>query len=194
MSSTYRVEEVETDAGAFVEVYDSEVIDERNPVMFLSVNNAVALSEELLGEIMSNSDKSGEKSGQRVGQFEIDDAYMCVNCTTLRYGDPQGACPVCETQDVAVLDLNLPSRETVEKQIDQGETGRNRVQCEQCGRRHPPGSGNDTHGRDQIECNCGNYIVECAYCDRYVSVMTSASGPDGKPVHKHCFKKEDYNE
>lgn len=119
--------------------------------------------------------------GRIVKQFEINDAYMCVNCTTMRWGDPQGACPSCGTQDVAVLELDGSSR---------GDG----VVCDACGRRHDTDDADVvTHvgGRSQIPCECGNYLVECAYCDRYVSVMASASGPGGKPVHKECFKKED---
>jgi len=67
----------------------------------------------------------------------------------------------------------------------------NFLQCEQCGRRHSRDEAEDAGGRGQIECECGNYIVECAHCERFVSVMASASGPGGKPVHKHCFQKEE---
>jgi len=62
------------------------------------------------------------------------------------------------------------------------------VQCGQCGRRHDADDAQKAGGRDQIECDCGNYLVECATCGRFVSVMASKSGPGGKPVHPNCFK------
>jgi len=47
---TYRVEKVETDAGTFVEVHDSTVDTDRNPVMFLPASDAVELGKEILDE------------------------------------------------------------------------------------------------------------------------------------------------
>lgn len=48
-SGTYRVEKVETEAGTFVEIYDSGVSDEE-PAAFLPARNAVEMAKTVLDE------------------------------------------------------------------------------------------------------------------------------------------------
>ncbi|MFD2655322.1 hypothetical protein ACFSUP_04305 [Gracilibacillus thailandensis] len=57
--------------------------------------------------------------------------------------------------------------------------------CSECGRTHEPSNAEEvSDGREQIQCECGNYIVECDTCGGWVSVASAVSGPGGKPVHR----------
>lgn len=47
---------------------------------------------------------SDEKfGGEIVEEIEIEEAYMCTRCTTLRYGRATMECPACGNKDVAVV-------------------------------------------------------------------------------------------
>lgn len=62
----------------------------------------------------------------------------------------------------------------------EGET----LRCSECGRAHDTEDADELpDGRDQLECDCGNFLVECAHCGEFVSVMAAKSGKGGKPVH-----------
>lgn len=82
-----------------------------------------------------------------------------------------------------VPECDLTAFERIEAEGDPLREERG-VQCSECGRTLDTADAEDVgDGRQQLQCECGNYITECDYCGEFVSVMAAKSGPEGKPVH-----------